>query len=89
MRKTEVGMAQVGEIEPPERKWNYKDVRRALETTGTVLFIVVVQILICLIAVVLLVLGPAIVLVLGLVALVTTLWETYENKWKRTGVAKS
>lgn len=73
-------MTEVEKIEPPKRKWNYKDARRALETAGTVLFIVVVQILICLIAVVLLVLGPAIVLVLGLVALTTTLWETYRNR---------
>lgn len=72
-------MAKVEKIEPPERKWSLKDVRRALETAGTVLFIVLVQVLICLIAVVLLVLGPAIVLVLGLVALATTLWETYRN----------
>lgn len=73
-------MSEVEKIDRSERKWNFKDVRRALETTGTVLFIVVVQILICLIAVVLLVLGPAIVLVLGLVALTTTLWETYRNR---------
>lgn len=82
-------MSEVEKIDRSERKWNFKDVRRALETTGTVLFIVVVQMLICLIAVVLLVLGPAIVVVLGLVALATTLWETYENKWKRNSVAKS
>ena len=78
--QSEADMAEVEKIEPPKRKWNYKDVRRALETTGTVFFIVVVQILICLIAVVLLVLGPAIVLVLGLVALTTTLWETHRNR---------
>lgn len=73
-------MAEVEKIEPPKRKWSRKDVRRALETAGTVLFIVLVQVLICLIAVVLLVLGPAIVLVMGLVALATTLWETYRNR---------
>lgn len=73
-------MSEVEKIDRSERKWNFKDVRRALETTGTVLFIVVVQMLICLIAVVLLVLGPAIVVVLGLVALTTTLWETYRNR---------
>ena len=73
-------MSEVEKIDRSVRKWNFKDVRRALETTGTVFFIVMVQILICLIAVVLLVLGPAIVLVLGLVALTTTLWETYRNR---------
>ena len=73
-------MSEVEKIGLPEGKWHLKDVRSALETTGTVLFIVLFQILICLIAVVLLVLGPAIVLVLGLIALVTTLWETYKNR---------
>ena len=78
--QSEAGMSEVEKIDLPERKWSLKDGRRALETAGTVLFIVLVQVLICLVAVILLVLGPAIVLVLGLVALTTTLWETYRNR---------
>lgn len=73
-------MTEVEKIEPPKRKRGFKDICRTLETAGTVLFIVLVQVLICFVAVVLLVLGPAIVLVLGLAAAVTTLWETYKNR---------
>ena len=78
--QSEADMTEVGKIDLPERKWSLKDACRALETAGTVLFIVLVQILICLIAVILLILGPVIVVVLGLVAAVTTLWETYRNR---------
>ena len=62
------------------RKRGLRDIRRMVGTVGTVLFIVLVQIAIAVIAVELLVLGPAIVLVLGLIAIATTLWETYKKR---------